>query len=188
MSPNATSSVFLPSPQEVVAIESYNSMGGTGVSFAALQHPSTGVGIVVDDRGVVAEVPEERWSEFLAWVAEAKEKPEGGRPQYESCPTDMCYDLGPAATKGAFVKFQLSGHEVYGDEPDAILQYVNGGRQIVSEIPPALVKVESAILALRDDLLPKRDYSRPPESISTDVEELLKAVDSMATMSSADFF
>jgi hypothetical protein len=53
----------------------------------------------------------------------------------------MCYDLGPAATKGAFVKFQLSGHEVYGDEPDAILQYVNGGRQIVSEIPPALVKV-----------------------------------------------
>ncbi|KAJ7705242.1 hypothetical protein B0H14DRAFT_3027646 [Mycena olivaceomarginata] len=172
MSPNATSSV--------VAIESYNSMGGTGVSFAALQHPSTGVGIVVDDRGVVAEVPEERWSEFLAWVAEAKENLKVGaggswsRPQYESCPTDMCYDLGPAATKGAF--------------PDAILQYVNGGRQIVSEIPPALVKVESAILALRDDLLPKRDYSRPPESISTDVEELLKAVDSMATMSSADFF
>ncbi|KAJ7323557.1 hypothetical protein DFH08DRAFT_817592 [Mycena albidolilacea] len=167
MSPNATSSVFLPSPQEVVAIESYNSMGGTGVSFVALQHPSTGLGIVVDDRGAVAEVPEERWSEFLAWVAEAKEnlKVDGGgswsRPQYESCPTDMFYDLGPAATKGTFVKFQLSGHEVYGDEPDAILQYVNEGQQIVSEIPPALVKVESAILALRDDLLPKRDYSRP---------------------------
>jgi hypothetical protein len=53
----------------------------------------------------------------------------------------MSYDLGPAATKGAFVKFQLSGHEGYGDEPDAILQYVNGARQIVSEIPPALVKV-----------------------------------------------
>lgn len=53
----------------------------------------------------------------------------------------MCYDLGPAATKGAFVKFQVSGHEVYGDEPDAILQYVNGERKTVSEIPPAVVKV-----------------------------------------------
>lgn len=90
MSPNATSSVFLPSPQEVVAIESYNSMGGTGVSFAALEHPSTGVGIVVDDRGVVAEVPQERWSEFLGWVAEAKENLKVGaggswsRPQYVS--------------------------------------------------------------------------------------------------------
>ncbi|KAJ6517092.1 hypothetical protein DFH09DRAFT_1287850 [Mycena vulgaris] len=180
--PNAPSSIFLPSLQEIVAIESYNSMGGTGVSFAALHHPSTRVGIIVDDRGAVAEVPEERWSEFLAWVAEAKENLK------ESCPTDTCYDLGPAATKGAFVKFQLFGHEVYGDEPDAILQYVNGGRQIVSEIPPALVKVESAILVMMDDLLPKRDYSRPREPISKGVEELLKAVDSMAMMSSADFF
>lgn len=69
----------------------------------------------------------------------------------------MCYDLGPAATKGAFVKFQLSGHEVYGDEPDAILQYVNRGRQIVSEIPPALVKVNGfnsvVVLPRREPLL-----------------------------------
>jgi hypothetical protein len=97
MSPNTPYSVFLLSAQEVVAIESYklnyNSVGDTGVSFAAFQHPSTGVGIVVDDRGAVAEVPEERWSEFLAWVAEAKEnlKVDGGgswgRPQYVSHPS-----------------------------------------------------------------------------------------------------
>jgi hypothetical protein len=59
---------------------------------------------------------------------------------------------------------------------------------------------------LKEDLLPKRDYSKVggmsgadvsclgdsfnhhPEQFSKDAEELLNAVDSMATMSAADFF
>jgi uncharacterized protein YpiB (UPF0302 family) len=52
------------------------------------------------------------------------------------------YDLGPAVTKEEFVKFQLTRHEVHGEEPFAILQYVNGEEIIVSEIPPPLVKVK----------------------------------------------
>lgn len=84
----AESLVFLPTPRDVVVIESYNSMGGTRFSSAFLQHPRTGAGILVDERGELVEIGQEKWSEFIGWIADAKEttKESGGgswsRPQY----------------------------------------------------------------------------------------------------------
>jgi hypothetical protein len=81
---------FFPSPRDVVVIASYNSMVGTDVSSALLEHPRTGVGILVDGSGATANIPAERWAPFLGCVAEAKEclKENGGgswsRPQWVS--------------------------------------------------------------------------------------------------------
>ncbi|KAF7339185.1 hypothetical protein MVEN_01995800 [Mycena venus] len=143
----AESLVFLPTPRDVVVIESVNSLGGAYFTSAFLQHPKTGAGILVDERGELVEIGQEKWSEFLELVADAKEvtKDSGGgswsRPQYESCPTDVFYDLGPADNRKEFLMFQLTGHEVDDQEPDEILRWLKGEQTIVQEIPPALVKV-----------------------------------------------
>ncbi|KAF8181912.1 hypothetical protein K438DRAFT_1975857 [Mycena galopus ATCC 62051] len=160
-------SLSLSRARDVVLIESYNSLEDDGVSSAFLQHPQTGTGIAVDRKGDVAEVPSQQWSEFLGCIADAKKtlKENGGgswsRPQWQSCSADFFFDLGPAATKEEFLKFQFSGHLVDENEPEEILRYVNGRQSIVPEIPPALENVESAVSTLKEgNLLPKRDYAR----------------------------
>ncbi|KAJ6594859.1 hypothetical protein B0H19DRAFT_1366613 [Mycena capillaripes] len=191
---SSTDSLSFPTltPRDTVVITSYNAVQGTGVDLAFLQHPVNGsMGVLVNDDGIIAEVREDKWSEFLRYVVDAKEtaKKFGGgswsRPQEDFCPTDIFYDLGPAERKEDFVKFQLTGHQVSGDEPDEILRWLNGKTDIVSEIPPALVKLESAIDALRQELLPN---ARRQASISGYTKKFWEVVDGMATMNSAAFW
>lgn len=57
--------IFVPNPQSVLAIESYYNMVGPGISAAFLYNPlDPNSGIVVDDRGRLAPVLENRWREF----------------------------------------------------------------------------------------------------------------------------
>ncbi|KAJ7645225.1 hypothetical protein DFH06DRAFT_1477067 [Mycena polygramma] len=157
-------------------------MSTTPTAFASASdvERANGTGLLVDSSsGSTKEIPQERWSEFLSCVADATKalKENGGgswsRPQEESCPTDVFYDLGPADTKDEFVKFQLTGHEVDVGEPKNILRWIKGNHEVVDEIPPPLVKLESAISDLRKARLRKWD------SPMTDTKKLLEAVDGM---------
>ncbi|KAJ7826280.1 hypothetical protein B0H14DRAFT_2817467 [Mycena olivaceomarginata] len=178
----------------VAEASSYNSPEDSGVGSVFLQHPDAGVGIIVDDWRSIAEVPPGRWAELLGTVAEAKKslKEHGGgtwsRPHWVSCSIDVFYALGPGETKEELITFQLTGHEVDEEEPDEILRYANGEQMIVPEIPSPLVTLEFSISTLKKDLLPKHDYSRHPDPISKNMQELWKAVGSMTTMKCTFFF
>ncbi|KAJ6514346.1 hypothetical protein C8R47DRAFT_570599 [Mycena vitilis] len=178
-----------PSASDVVVIESYNGLGGCGVGFAFLQDRVNETGLLVNSSsGSTTEIPHEKWSEFLSCVADAKKvlQENGGgswsRPSGDSCPTDVFYDLGPADTKAEFVKFQLTEHEIDAGEPENILRYINGKDEVVDEIPPPLVKLESAMRDLTKVRLRKRD------SPTVDTKKLLEVVDGMATGSSYGLF
>ncbi|KAJ7120036.1 hypothetical protein C8R44DRAFT_877511 [Mycena epipterygia] len=187
MSSTSSDLSFTPCARDMLIIESFNSMCGSGVSSAFIQHPSTPVGFLLNHRGI-ATVPPEKWAVLLQCVKDAIQiiKQEGGmswsRPQYESCPTDYFYDLGPVETQEEFAKFQLTGHEVYGDEPWTILHYATGQPPVVvSEIPAPLVKLEETISGLAQELI-------PGAVASEEADRLLNAVDKMATSGSDAFW
>ncbi|KAJ7622122.1 hypothetical protein FB45DRAFT_927037 [Roridomyces roridus] len=197
---------FIASPPSVLVIKSYNSVGGSGVSSAFLHLPNnTQVGLVMSPRGLLGEVPADRWAELVRAVSDAKrlivEENRGGtwsRPQYESCPTDVGYDLGPAETKKDLIELTLTGHEVDGDEPDSVVRYVNGTETTELEVPPEFEKMESLVTSLSAEFLPRHsDHSRacpdPPHfemfsdlaaPIDDDLKKLVESVEKLAIFGS----
>ncbi|KAJ7757242.1 hypothetical protein DFH07DRAFT_819652 [Mycena maculata] len=199
---NTLTPIFVPTPADVLAIESYFGLSGPGFTFAFLYNPTDpNSGIAMDDRGRLAPVLETRWREFERAVAGAQAEmsdPRGGggtwsRPQNWTCPTDMYYDLGLA---GSLVRFTLSGHTVsarYDGYPDDVQWYTPDGKiKVVDAVPNPFLEVERIIRSLSEELFPRDlefertvisllhdipDWSLPPNSpISDEVTPMLRAI------------
>ncbi|KAJ7626908.1 hypothetical protein FB45DRAFT_1029286 [Roridomyces roridus] len=182
---------FIAGPHSVLVLESYNAMGGSGVSSAFLYLPNNSqAGVVISSKGLLGEVPNDRWAELMGVVEAAKifidEENGGGtwsRPQYVSCPTDVAYDLGPAQTKKDLTKFIVTGHEVYGDQPASVVHYyVNGTETTELEVPPEIEKMEYMVTSLSDEFLPRHPDHSPP--IDDDLKKLVESVDNLARFGS----
>jgi len=192
--------IFVPDPRSVLVIESYSGLGGTGISAAFLYNPlDPNFGIAVDDRGRLAPVLEARWHEFERAVAGAQDalrrtwgvESWWSRPQNTTCPTDVFYDLGPAAATetDTLVRFGLSGHTVsqrYGS-PDNVQWYIPPDDDdtfkvvTVDDVPPPFVEVERIIRNLAEELLPW-DWTQPEMPLPPDVRAMLRAIATMARM------
>ncbi|KAJ7041627.1 hypothetical protein C8F04DRAFT_146436 [Mycena alexandri] len=182
--------VFVPTPHNVLAIESYFGLGGPGLAVAFLYNPlDPKTGIAISEEGHLAPVLEERWLEFERAVGAAHmvlQETWGvgswwSRPQNTTCPTDVYYDLGPG---DSLVRFTLSEHTVSIStrwseyEPDDV-QWYDSDRaiKVVDVVPGQFVEVEHIIRTLADELLPW-DYSEPP--IPPDIRAMVRAIAVMA--------
>ncbi|KAJ7176957.1 hypothetical protein C8R46DRAFT_1213527 [Mycena filopes] len=194
--------VFVPTPQSVLAIQSYFGLGGPGLAVAFLYNPlEPRAGIAVDEQGRLAPVLEARWREFERAVAGAQEAMRGAwgvgsywsRPQNTTCPTDVYYDLGPGNDSDSLglERFTLSGHTVSvssywnGYDPDDVKWYnpaLEYQIKVVDEVPAPFVEVERIIRSLADELLPWDDFSDWSEAppMPPDVRAMVRAVAVMA--------
>ncbi|KAJ7778977.1 hypothetical protein B0H16DRAFT_1500676 [Mycena metata] len=186
--------VFVPSPHNVLAIESYFGLGGPGLAVAFLYNPlDPKTGIAIDEQGRLAPILEDRWLEFERAVGAAQitlqERWGVGsswsRPQNATCPTDMYYDLGPG---DSLMRFTLSGHTVslstrWGEyKPDDVQWYDSEQTiKVVDVVPDPFVEVERIIRTLADELLPW-DYSDHSEAppMPPDIRAMVRAIAVMA--------
>jgi len=186
-----TAPYFTPIPSNVLAITSYNAMGGAGFDFALLYTPySSNVtgGVAIDSDGRLAEVAKDKWEEIEKIVSgtETIELASWSRPQYVSCPTDVFYDLGPAQATKDLRTFQLTGHEVYeGGPQDEILKYKRDAsgryvKQVVKEIPDTVLKLESGLRELQNELFPRLSFENRPTA-SKELQAMMRAVDEIST-------
>ncbi|KAJ7149112.1 hypothetical protein C8R46DRAFT_529806 [Mycena filopes] len=196
-----TTPVFVPTPQSVLAIQSYFGLGGPGLAVAFLYNPlNSKGGIAVDEQGRLAPVLEARWREFERAVRGAQEAMRGvwgvgsywSRPQNTTCPTDVYYDLGPGDSNSlGLERFTLSGHTVsvssyWNDyDPDDVKWYnpaLEYQIKVVDVVPAPFVEVERIIKTLTDELLPWDDFfdwsEAPP--MPPDVRAMVRAVAVMA--------
>ncbi|KAJ7922665.1 hypothetical protein B0H13DRAFT_2317155 [Mycena leptocephala] len=185
--------IFVPNPQSVLAIESYYNMVGPGISAAFLYNPlDPNSGIVVDDRGRLAPVLENRWREFERAVFGAQAALQNtwgveswwSRPQNTTCPEDVYYDLGPAVATGNLMRFGISGHMVWRPRhPDDVLWHAadREDAKVVDAVPAPFLEVERIIRNLTNELLPW-DWSQPPMPIPPDIRVMMRTIATMARM------
>ncbi|KAJ7054239.1 hypothetical protein C8F01DRAFT_1235388 [Mycena amicta] len=187
---NATATpLFLPTTNNVVAIVSYNGLGGQGIASALLFHPTLpNSGIIMDDVGRLVPILEDRWLEFERAVAGAHTAIERGwggewsRPQNYTCPTDVFYDLGPAPHSSSLTRFTLTGHGVWRESPDNVQWFhPDRGRYItVDFVPTAFLETERLIQSFVDQLLPYPKWDEPLWRTRPEVRPMVQAIAKMA--------
>ncbi|KAJ7274648.1 hypothetical protein C8J57DRAFT_1466633 [Mycena rebaudengoi] len=182
---------FIPTLHDVVALESFNGLGGSGLTRAFLRNPADGTGVLIDERGIIVAVPPEKWKVLVRAAEDAREAITGfvggaicwSRSDDSTCSTDMYYDVGPPNAHDQLPGFQLTGHMMDDDDQEAIIEYGEDGRQtVVYEIPAPIVQLESAIDDICAKLLPRWDGSKPKLTIPREVLDMLNVVCEMSTM------
>ncbi|KAJ7488906.1 hypothetical protein FB451DRAFT_1223239 [Mycena latifolia] len=190
----ALTPIFVPTASHILAVESYYGMLGPGISAAFLYNPTDpNSGIAIDDQGRLVPVLEARWREFERAVAGAQaqtQDPHAGggwwsRPQNTTCPVDVTYDLGPAASdSAALTRYHLTGHtvSVRHGYPDDVQWYTPAGDVITRDIvPQPFVEVERIIRTLKEELFPPEppfDWKKPfaPTPIANELRPMLRAI------------
>jgi hypothetical protein len=64
---------FIPTLHDVVALESFNGLGGSGLTRAFLRNPADGTGVLIDERGIIVAVPPEKWKVLVRAAEDARE-------------------------------------------------------------------------------------------------------------------
>ncbi|KAF7303904.1 hypothetical protein MIND_00620700 [Mycena indigotica] len=182
---NTTSTpLFLPTSSHVLAIVSYFGLGGPGIASALLFHPTLpNAGIIMDELGRLVPILEDRWLDFERAVAGAQDAIERGwggswsRPQNYTCPTDVYYDLGPSI----LTRFTLTGHTVWGSEPDNVRWFLpERGNLVVDSVPSPFLEVERLIQNISDEHLPYPARDAPLWRVRPEVRPMVEAVAKMA--------
>ncbi|KAJ6514337.1 hypothetical protein C8R47DRAFT_1090970 [Mycena vitilis] len=185
LDPDATQIVtppyFLPTPSNVLAIESSFSMGGPRMILALLfsPHADSG-GIAVDSVGRIRNVPPDQWEEMESLVQQAKEVSEQlqqsswSRPQTGSCPVSAYFDLGPSENDDGLCRLHRTAHVVSTEDlvlkgtsislpvmkrPEILAwtKLANGKveQTTLPEMPEAISALDMALSKLHDELFPR---------------------------------